>query len=87
MLLSSCDKKEAHVPKINQQHIFLPHAAACPDLKNAKIKINLIENSWAESVKSSKNSKQKKELDPSYNFLVTNITNITCYKNPQNVSI
>jgi hypothetical protein len=64
MLLSSCDKKEAHVPKINQQHIFLPHAAACPDLKNAKIKINLIENSWAESVKSSKFFQAKKRVRP-----------------------
>jgi len=31
MLLSSCDKKEKYVPNVKQQHIFLPHTAACPD--------------------------------------------------------
>jgi hypothetical protein len=31
MLLSSCDKKEKYMPNVKQQHIFLPHTAACPD--------------------------------------------------------
>ena len=37
--------------------------------------------SSAENAKTLKKSNQNIELDPSYNFLVTNITNLTCFKN------
>ena len=49
-------------------------------------KINFIATFCAGHAKSPFCLNQKKGLHPSYSFLLTNITDITCYKIPQNVS-